>query len=100
MGDRFCAFRGVIACIISKVILREMPTFLPFELEQVRISLTDDDDSSRRWEETASVSANPSNHAQVIDRSAQTRDRSLDFVLALRQLLSNFSNRGLSIHVT
>ena len=45
--------------------------------------------------ETAHVSSDPSNHPQVIDRSAQTRDHSLDFVVPSGQPLSNFSNREL-----
>ena len=97
MGDRFAAIRGVMACIVSKVVLREMPPVLPFDLEQVRVSLADDDDSSGRWEETAHVSSDPPNHPQVIDRSAQTRDHSLDLVLPRGELISNLEHRGLAI---
>ena len=93
MGDGLAAFRGVMASIVTPIVLREMPRFVPFDVEQVGISLADHDDPGGRWEETAHVGSDPSNHPQVIDRSAQARDHGLDFVLPCGQPISNLESR-------
>ena len=94
MGDGLAAVRGVMAGIVAPIVLREMPHVLPFNIEQVRVSLADHDDPGGRWEETAHVSSDSSNHPQVIDCSAQTRDHGLDLVLPPGDLISNLEHRG------
>ena len=96
MGDGLAALRGVMAGIVAPIVLREMPHVLPFDVEQVGVSLADHDDPGGRWEETAHVGSDPSDHPQVIDRSAQARDHGLDFVLPRGELISNLEHRGLA----